>query len=82
MKEVDECRTSKICNVCRGELASYRKRDGKLLFKAISVAQSVQAGHSPSTLWTETPILQNKDLRSRDVSSKFQQEEERKRRLG
>ena len=26
---VDEYRTSKICNKCRGELNSYRKRDGK-----------------------------------------------------
>ncbi len=30
VKEVDEFKTSKICNACSGELSSYRKKDGKL----------------------------------------------------
>ena len=30
VKDVDECRTSKTCNRCEGELSSYRKIDGTL----------------------------------------------------
>ncbi len=38
--EVDEFRTSKMCNGCMGELCKYRKRNGRLSYTPDSVAQT------------------------------------------